>query len=103
MPTNYQRGYDTEQRCIRELERVGYTAVRTAGSHGPVDVIAWTPTHTRFIQCKRTKQGGSYNSEREQLRGYPCPPNTTLELWVWDDEYAKTKAGWLSQEVVVAR
>lgn len=53
MATNYQRGADFERRVVKDLERFGYAAIRSAGSHKPADVIAMLGGRTIAIQCKR--------------------------------------------------
>lgn len=51
--TNYRRGREREYRTQRILESAGYETIRTAGSHGPVDVIAFgVPSSVRFVQVK---------------------------------------------------
>ena len=66
MTSNYRRGADFERKCIKALEAQGAIYVcRSAGSHGPVDLIAywdweslaprfWGGHHPyAFVQCKR--------------------------------------------------
>ena len=97
MTTNYQRGAQTEYRACQELERVGYTTLRSAGSKGAIDIVAWNHNGVRFIQLKRTKSyyQREYEQDKEQLQELPTPPNTTREIWVWRDN-----VGWITQEVV---
>jgi Holliday junction resolvase len=38
--TNYSRGANFERAIVKDLEAKGYWCMRSAGSHGPVDVIA---------------------------------------------------------------
>jgi len=97
MTTNYKRGQKTEERACQELERVGYYASRSAGSHGIWDVVAVGPTGIRLIQCKRTKQyyQSDYEQAKEQLKGLPVLPGVSREIWVWRDN-----EGWVIQEVV---
>lgn len=38
--SNYRNGAAFEHRCKRELEAAGYFVVRSAGSHGEVDLLA---------------------------------------------------------------
>ncbi len=69
---------------MRLLEAAGYTASRTAGSHGPVDVIAWDALGLRLIQVK----AGSANitpADRECLTNMLRPSNATVEVWRWKD------------------
>lgn len=99
MPTNYSRGASAEYRAIEHLEGVGYFCVRSAGSHGPVDLVAIGPTGIRLIQVKRVKEGFLSETERETARealhALPLLPGVSRELWVWRDG-----DGWIIQEVV---
>ena len=52
MTTRYERGRAIEYRIQRELESVGYTTARAAGSKGKFDVLAWDAIHFRIIQAK---------------------------------------------------
>lgn len=99
MPSNYVRGRDTEYKCIDTLEKAGYVAFRTAGSHGVFDVIGINALGVRCIQCKREQEkSGSYEIDREKILTVNLPPNCTGELWVWRDKF-----GWVLQEVVQSR
>ena len=94
--TNYKRGVEIERRCMEQLEKVGYTAMRTAGSHGTFDVIAFNKLGVRFIQLKRCKGTlKSFKNEKEEIYNTQLPLNATGEIWVWVDN-----KGWLVQEVV---
>lgn len=96
--TNYQRGRDKEYEVIKILEKAGYTAFRTAGSHGVFDVIAINPLGTRFIQVKREKKPASYDNDIEAVQGVALPPHSTAELWVWRDG-----TGWVTQKIIKFR
>ncbi len=66
MTSQYRRGADFERACMKALLAQGAVYVcRSAGSHGPVDLIAfYEPLHTRakergwglyhFVQAKRS-------------------------------------------------
>jgi hypothetical protein len=77
--TNYQKGANKEREVKKLLEDKFYTAIRSAGSHGPVDVVAWDKTGILLIQVK-------YNcliskDEKEILENMPIPDNATIEVW----------------------
>jgi Holliday junction resolvase len=56
MPNHrYQRGRVLEYRTKEEWEARDYQVVRTAGSHGPVDLVAWNKYETVYIQVKSGK------------------------------------------------
>ena len=50
--SRYARGADFERRVKKDLEVHGYLAVRSAGSHGAVDIMAVGPDSILLIQCK---------------------------------------------------
>ncbi len=85
MTTNYRRGADRERIIVKLLERDGYTAVRSAGSRGRFDVVAWHPgddlitPKLRLIQAKSTTI--DMTRAMDQLRDYPTPEFTHVEIW----------------------
>lgn len=89
---NYRRGVRKERACMKILSDAGYICMRTAGSHGPFDVVAIGPGVVRMIQVKRTKDGlspGELEVIRDELRTLPMIPCLSYELWVWIDELRK--------------
>jgi Holliday junction resolvase len=48
----YRDGRKLEYAAAADLRSNGYTVLRTAGSHGIVDLIAVKPGELLFIQCK---------------------------------------------------
>ena len=52
--SNYRTGTRLEYRAIELLRRRGWFVVRSAGSHGPADLVALSPTdgHPMLVQCK---------------------------------------------------
>lgn len=97
MTTKYERGRDAEYRTINELRADGYDAVRTAGSHGAADVIAWNGVHVRFIQCKTwVSRVGDYRADIQKLEDMRLPPGSQCELWARQIG----QRGWAVQRVV---
>lgn len=85
---NYLRGRAYEYKAKKYLEEQGYTVVRTAGSHGPWDLIAIRGEEkVRCIQIKRTKSPSGV----KQLLGKFIPTSNGYsypyvhEMWVWYD------------------
>lgn len=80
MNRNYQNGRAAEYRVVKILEATGYTAVRSAGSHGCADVIAWNTQGLRLIQVKR---GVAHASPLEwaAFAELPVPYGTVKEIW----------------------
>ena len=91
-PTNYSRGRDTEYLARDLLILHGYQVVRSAGSHTPIDLVAWQDGgHPLLIQVKRnTKHQDktlvverTYSKVITELREMPRPMRSDIELWVW--------------------
>lgn len=104
---NYARGADLERAVATRLRESGWRLViRSAGSHGPVDVIALDPVaaHTLLIQCK----GDGYLSPLEraalwllahELDALPCiadrdGPRRSLRLVTFNDANAREPIPW---------
>ena len=62
---NYVNGRAFEYRVKCDLGRKGYYVIRSAGSHGKVDLVALGRYGALLVQCKR--QGAISKSEREEL------------------------------------
>lgn len=87
MATHYSRGRAYEYKAKQELEREGYTVIRSAGSHGPYDLIAFKgPQPVRCIQIKRTSSPGGVKALlskwKPNTQGY-SDTHYVEELWVW--------------------
>ncbi len=68
MTTNYKRGYNFERRVRLFLEDLGFYVIRSAGSHGVADLVAFQRDSGRpplFIQCKR--HGQISKGEKQKL------------------------------------
>ncbi len=76
---NYRSGARLERLARAQLERAGYTVVRSAGSKGVVDLVAWNPTGVRLIQVKA--EGAARKSDVERLKALKHPAGTYVELW----------------------
>jgi holliday junction resolvase len=63
--TQYQRGVTFERMVRHDLEEMGFEVIRSAGSKGKVDLVAFRPGCMVFVQCK--------------LNGL-CPPAERREL-----------------------
>lgn len=65
--TAYSDGRRLEYATQNELERNGYITVRTAGSHGAVDVLGFKQGEIVMVQCKLTGKLGP--AERTKVYG----------------------------------
>lgn len=99
MATHYQRGRDTEYRCIEELTAQGYACTRAASSKGNWDVIAVHPERVLLVSCKRTSKPDyardTLTAETKRLGAIAIPPNAVQEIWVWLD-----KVGWYEKRIL---
>lgn len=111
MQTNYSRGTSFEHLLKKKYEAKGYSVHRMAGSHSPIDLIAFNENETVLIQCKssskedlpnvkqllketevkevRTKQQGQWIKVKEECKSNVKlleelkVPLTTKKLIVW--------------------
>lgn len=54
---NYLKGRRFEYFAKKEMEKYGYSVMRTSGSHGPFDLVAIHKKHgyMKLVQCKTVK------------------------------------------------
>lgn len=77
------KGRRLEYRARDILERASYLVIRSAGSHGPFDLVALSPLGVRLIQVKANHAG---EAEIESLRMFSThPSNASKELWLFRD------------------
>jgi len=89
--TNYANGARRERQLVALLEERGYACQRSAGSHGPFDIIAWNSKKHLHIQVKPA--GKWDHDDLQRMLDSPLPPRTELWLveyergawgcWVW--------------------
>lgn len=77
--TRYQKGARLERLARASLQRQGYRVMRSAGSKGAIDLVAWNTQEVRFIQCKSA--GATRPKDRKALEVLPRPAFATVELW----------------------
>jgi len=66
--SNYKRGYAFELRVRKFLESIGFFVIRSAGSHGVADLLAFKRGESKrplMIQCKT--DGNISSNERKEL------------------------------------
>ena len=64
--TNYQRGADKERRIVNLFKAQGCTALRSAGSHSPIDVIAIDPKDKEIFLIQSKLRGHKNLSKKEK-------------------------------------
>jgi len=84
---SYVSGSNFEREVKHYYERSGYTAARTAGSHGPFDVVAWKIDaagccQMDVVQCKKENKKLKYTEDIEGLRNVPCEASWRRLLYV---------------------
>lgn len=84
--TNYRRGYAAELRAKRILERQGWFVIRSAGSHSPLDLVAFRGLLTRgvfirMIQVKRNAYLSRHDRDELGILKRIAPPHTAIECW----------------------
>lgn len=82
-----RKGTRNEHRSIKLLESLGYHCIRSAGSLGPFDVVAYNDVGVIFIQCKSNAFPGPL--EMEQLKEEHIPPNCVKLIHRWNDHATK--------------
>jgi len=86
---NYDRGRTLEYRTIKNFEDMGCTAIRSAGSHGLTDVIAWNRRCFWLVQIK-SGSARMTPADIERFREMPAPPNAIKQI----HQYVKNKGKW---------
>jgi Holliday junction resolvase len=90
--TNYTKGREVEYLARDLLVAKGYQVIRSAGSHSPIDLVAWREKgHPLFVQVKRSntlldgtaRVAQVYRHDIEALRTVARPTGSNVELWVW--------------------
>jgi Holliday junction resolvase len=84
---NYLSGRRKEYELKKMLENQNFTVLRTAGSKGVFDLIAFDTDSIRFIQVKSSRRKKkTYKQEIERLKFVQLPDHCTKELWIYTQE-----------------
>lgn len=95
--TKYHQGANYERKLIKQLKEMGASVViRTAGSHSPIDVVAFFNDCTQIYQVKKTSENKAYfKSDIDKLRKLDIDPEISKFLAVYHTKKAdKEKQGW---------
>ena len=90
--TPYRRGVRLEYLARDELQRQGYVVVRSAGSHGPIDLVALTDHEVLIIQVK--KFGQPARSALRKLLAVPGPNAVRRQVWLYQPARSRRAARW---------
>jgi Holliday junction resolvase len=90
--TNYAAGSRLEYRAMELLRRRAWFVVRSAGSHGPADLVALSPTdgHAILVQCKT---GSLKHEDWNGLRALAIRYHATPLVAAWNE--TRRKVLWL--------
>lgn len=104
MATNYQRGYSTEYKIMKQFRENGIYGQRSPASKGMFDVIGIDRTGVYLIQAKRTKKKkitpSMYRDEIASIQQFvntipfPIPKFVKFEFWIWLD-----RQGWIKYKI----
>lgn len=81
-PNPISIGNFAEKYCQKALLNMGYEAIRTLGSRGPFDIIAWNKDEILYIQVKamRIKKNSILRNALNNLIEN-SPSNGKCEVW----------------------
>lgn len=79
---NYKNGVVFERQVMEYYRRKGFYVLRSAGSHGAVDVVAFNERNTILVQCKQERKKVSYAQDVISLLAVPCGVDCVKEFWV---------------------
>lgn len=91
---NYARGASYERKARGALESMGYSVIRSAGSHGPADLCGLSPHNVILVQVKAGKLApAELRQAMDELLSMRAPKGTKREVWTWEGH------GWLRHAV----
>lgn len=80
--TRVNSGVMFEYKVRDYFEARGYTVIRSAGSKGPIDLIAFNSSECQLIQCKKEDRHRSYADDIASIKGIDAPDEWERRLWV---------------------
>ena len=82
--SRYTTGRRLEYRARDALRAQGYTVVRSAGSKGPIDLVAIGPAEgRRTVRLIQVKANRPRRTDRLKLAAVPAPRGVRREIWQW--------------------
>lgn len=82
---NKRKGSRNEIKTRNRLRLYGFHVVKAGGSLGVFDLIAFNAVEIKFIQVKSNRPAGPAERESMIAMRHELPPNSSIELWVWQD------------------
>jgi Holliday junction resolvase-like predicted endonuclease len=87
MTQMYKKGVIAERKARKQLELQGYYVIRSAGSRGIWDLVAFKNDEIKLVQIKSYRKDDSHLKEKVfgSMRKHEpfLPLNATQELWLW--------------------
>ena len=81
--TNYNRGRALEYRAMRILRDKNCLVIRSAGSHGPCDLLAADPAGTRYAIQVKSGSAKASRQERIALKFVAARFAATAQVWTF--------------------
>jgi Holliday junction resolvase len=79
----YVKGRAAEYRAIARLRRLNFLCIRSAGSHGPADLIAASPDGERFVIQVKSGNAKPTQQERISLKFVASRFQARAEVWTF--------------------
>lgn len=86
---NKRKGNRNEYRTMRYYQAMGYWCVRSGGSLGLFDILAFGTEHCYLIQVKSNRWVSG--EELRMLRDFSAPPYSRKLIVRWDDRQREPK------------
>jgi Holliday junction resolvase len=82
-----------EYRVIKKYEKMGWQCMRSAGSHGIADIIAYKKGEKdHLIQCKNVRAKRLWKREKLELILH-CETHDKVPIWAWNARLPNRKYG----------
>jgi Holliday junction resolvase len=81
--TNYVRGRAAEYKAIKILRSKNFLVLRSAGSHGPCDLIAASPDGERFVIQIKSGNAKPTQHERIALKFLASRFQAKAQVWIF--------------------
>ena len=88
MVKRYVKGANFERQVKKDLESSGYFVIRSAGSKGKIDLVAFKSNDVRLIQCKTN--GVISKSDRQILRD--MSKDLKIKTYIYEKDSSSFKA-----------
>ena len=80
--SHYAKGYRKEREVFNDLEIKGFSCIRSAGSHGAVDILASNNDIILLLQIKYDCKAGP--KDIQALKDFKVPAGLRISKQVWE-------------------